>query len=166
MNPRFSEIDIVPDEDLNTRLKFYVSLFCLASYHRHISLLFFSLQCEGIVEEQVTFLCGLSGQLLYKTQVAGNNTTKIPAAVAKIHLAETAIKCAVAGEAKEEAGVRATATKAAAATVAVKTAVAATTTKPATEVEGAISAATAGVAAATAAVAATIILATVTLTIT
>lgn len=24
MNPRFSEIDIVPDEDLNTRLKFYV----------------------------------------------------------------------------------------------------------------------------------------------
>lgn len=26
MSPRFSEVDIVPDEDLNTRLKFYVSL--------------------------------------------------------------------------------------------------------------------------------------------
>jgi hypothetical protein len=25
MNPRMSEVDIVPDDDLNTRLKFYVS---------------------------------------------------------------------------------------------------------------------------------------------
>ena len=25
MNPKMSEVDIVPDDDLNTRLKFYVS---------------------------------------------------------------------------------------------------------------------------------------------
>lgn len=25
MNPRFTEVDIEPDEDLNTKLKFYVS---------------------------------------------------------------------------------------------------------------------------------------------
>ncbi len=27
MNPLFSEVDIVPDEDLNTKLKFHVSLY-------------------------------------------------------------------------------------------------------------------------------------------
>ena len=27
MNPRMSEVDIVPDDDLNTRLKFYVSYY-------------------------------------------------------------------------------------------------------------------------------------------
>lgn len=34
MNPKFGEVDIVPDEDLNTRLKFYVSgpLFDLQIY--------------------------------------------------------------------------------------------------------------------------------------
>ena len=26
MNPKMSEVDIVPDDDLNTRLKFYVSV--------------------------------------------------------------------------------------------------------------------------------------------
>ena len=32
MNPRFSEIDIVPDDDLNTRLKFYVGrILCICS---------------------------------------------------------------------------------------------------------------------------------------
>ena len=29
MNPRFGEVDIVPDEDLNTKLKFHVRFFPL-----------------------------------------------------------------------------------------------------------------------------------------
>jgi hypothetical protein len=29
MNPVMSQVDMVPDDDLNTRLKFYVSYLCL-----------------------------------------------------------------------------------------------------------------------------------------
>ena len=53
MNPRFSEIDIVPDDDLNTRLKVYVGrILCICSRHfLHTSRLIFTFQCEGLVEE-------------------------------------------------------------------------------------------------------------------
>ena len=29
MNPLMSQVDMVPDEDLNTKLKFYVSIWCV-----------------------------------------------------------------------------------------------------------------------------------------
>ncbi len=41
MNMRFGEVDIIPDEDLNTRLKFYVSLYIFSHIrkdHRHVFL--------------------------------------------------------------------------------------------------------------------------------
>ena len=32
MNPLMSQVDMVPDEDLNTKLKFYVSIWCVEEW--------------------------------------------------------------------------------------------------------------------------------------
>ena len=52
MNPKMSEVDIVPDDDLNTRLKFYVSdkTDMSTPFPYHMS--DFQFQCENIVEDQ------------------------------------------------------------------------------------------------------------------
>ena len=62
MNPKMSEVDIVPDDDLNTRLKFYVSDKPDDTQPNSILQETPEFQCENIVEDQEETILQLFAQ--------------------------------------------------------------------------------------------------------